>query len=355
MPSVQRRVTPRGKIRFRAMVRVKGHKTKTATFLKRTDALLWAQETESRLRQSKYFPDKLIELEKYTLGNLLDRYQSEVLPKKKAKGQLGQLKWWKDQLGDRKLKNLYPTLISTYKEKLIQEPSERTGRKRTPATVNRYLALISHVFTTAVKEWQWMEINPVMQISKPKESRGRTRFLSDEEREKLLNACRSSESVFLFVIVILALSTGMRKGEILGMKWENVDLKKKRITLVETKNGETKVVPLVGKAHELIRDLYLNIKPLNNDRVFPSTNTPTEFRSIRTAWETALKKCEIENFRFHDLRHSTASYLAMNGATLLEIADILGHKTLQMVKRYSHLSEDHKATVLEKMNEKIFG
>ena len=81
MPSVQRRVTPRGKIRFRAMVRVKGHKTKTATFLKRTDALLWAQETESRLRQSKYFPDKLIELEKYTLVNLLDRYQSVVLLK----------------------------------------------------------------------------------------------------------------------------------------------------------------------------------------------------------------------------------------------------------------------------------
>jgi len=199
-----------------------------------------------------------------------------------------------------------------------------------------------------------MEINPVMQISKPKESKGRTRFLSDEEREKLLNTCRSSESVFLFVIVTLALSTGMRKGEILGMKWENVDLNKKRITLVETKNGETRVVPLVGKAYELIRDLYLNIKPLSNDRVFPSTNTPTQFRSIRTAWETALKKCEIENFRFHDLRHSTASYLAMSGATLLEIADILGHKTLQMVKRYSHLSEDHKATVLEKMNEKIF-
>ena len=355
MPSVQRRVTPRGKIRFRAMVRVKGHKTKTATFLKRTDALLWAQETESRLRQSKYFPDKLIELEKYTLGNLLDRYQSEVLPNKRAKGQLGQLKWWKDQLGDRKLNSLSPALISGYKETLITEPSERTGRNKTPATVNRYLALISHVFTIAVKEWQWMEINPVMQISKPKESRGRTRFLSDEEREKLLNACRSSESVFLFTIVTLALSTGMRKGEILGMKWENVDLNKKRITLVETKNGETRVVPLVGKAYELIRDLYLNIKPLSNDRVFPSTNTPTQFRSIRTAWETALKKCEIENFRFHDLRHSTASYLAMSGASLLEIADILGHKTLQMVKRYSHLSEDHKATVLEKMNEKIFG
>tara|TARA_Y100001960_G_scaffold207787_1_gene216973 strand:+ start:60 stop:1007 length:948 start_codon:yes stop_codon:yes gene_type:complete len=225
MPSVQRRVTPKGKIRFRAMVRVKDHKTKTATFLKRTDASLWAQETELRLRQCKYFPNKLIESEKYTLGDLLDRYQSEVLPKKKAKGQPGQLKWWKNQLGGRKLKNIYPALISTYKEKLIQEPSERTGRKRTPATVNRYLALLSHACTIAIKEWQWMAVNPVIQISKPKEAQGRTRFLSDEERERLLVACRSSESTHLFTIVTLALSTGMRRGEILGLSNDsNLDI-----------------------------------------------------------------------------------------------------------------------------------
>ena len=216
MPSIQKRLSPDGTVRYRAVVRLKDHRPDTATFQKKADAVAWAQETESRLRQSKYFPDKLIELEKYTLGNLLDRYQSEVLPKKKAKGQLGQLKWWKDQLGDRKLKSFYPALISTYKEKLIQEPSERTGRKRTPATVNRYLALISHVFTTAVKEWQWMEINPVMQISKPKESRGRTRFLSDEEREKLLNTCRSSESVFLFVIVTATASSEVGMEEKVG-------------------------------------------------------------------------------------------------------------------------------------------
>ena len=285
MPAVQRRVTPNGKIRYRALVRVTGHKSKTATFIKRTDAVIWAQETETRIRQSQYFPNRLAASEKYTLGDLLDRYRREVLPRKRDKKQTGQLEWWKSQLGEYRLKEMSSSRISLCRDRLIGETSERTGRKRTAATVNRYLALLSHVFTIAVKEWEWMAVNPVTQISKLKESRGRTRFLSDKEREKLLNACRSSESVFLFVIVTLALSTGMRKGEILGMKWENVDLKKKRITLVETKNGETRVVPLVGKAYELIRDLYLNIKPLSNDRVFPSTNTPTQFRSIRTAWE----------------------------------------------------------------------
>ena len=179
--------------------------------------------------------------------------------------------------------------------------------------------------------------------------------LFDEERERLLVTCKSSESIHLLPIVTLALSTGMRRGEILGLSWENVDLQSRRIILLRTKNGERRVVPLVGKAYELIKGLYLKLEPENQDLLFPSPNNPKNSTCIRTAWYTTLKRGKIENFRFHDLRHSTASYLAMNGASLPEIADILGHKTLQMVKRYSHLSEDHKATVLEKMNKKVFG
>ena len=355
MPTVQRRVSPNGKISYRAMVRLKGHKSKTATFIKRADAVTWGQETETKIKQSKYFPDRLIESEKYTLSDLLDRYKSEVLPEKRAKGQPGQLEWWKEQLGEYKLKDLTPSLIASLRDRLIKEQSDKTGRIRTCATVNRYLALLSHACTIAIKEWQWMAVNPVAQISKPREAQGRTRFLSGEERERLLVACRSSESIHLFPIVTLALSTGMRRGEILGLSWENVDLQNRRITLLRTKNGERRVVPLVCKAYELIKNLYLKLEPESKDLLFPSPNNPKQPISIRTAWETAIKRCKIENFRFHDLRHSTASYLAMNGASLLEIADILGHKTLQMVKRYSHLSEDHKATVLEKMNKKVFG
>ena len=129
----------------------------------------------------------------------------------------------------------------------------------------------------------------------------------------------------------------------------------RRITLLRTKNGECRVVPLVGKAYELIKNLYLKLEPEGKELVFPSPNNPLQSISSRTAWETSVKRAKIKDFRFHDLRHSTASYLAMNGASLLEIADILGHKTLQMVKRYSHLSEDHKADVLERMNKKMFG
>ena len=117
-----------------------------------------------------------------------------------------------------------------------------------------------------------MAVNPVVLISKPREAQGRTRFLSDEERERLLVTCKSSASVHLFPIVTLALSIGMRRGEILGLSWENVDLQSRRITLLRTKNGERRLVPLVGKAYELIKNLYLKLEPEGSDLVFPSPN-----------------------------------------------------------------------------------
>ena len=143
----------------------------------------------------------------------------------------------------------------------------------------------------------------------------------------------------------------MRKGEILGLRWRDVDFNKKRIIIQETKNGERRGVPLVGNALKLISELIVNSSI--DDFIFHSSEDSTRHCSIRTAWELAIERSGIEDFRFHDLRHSAASYLAMNGASLLEIAEILGHKTLQMVKRYSHLSESHTASVLEKMNKKF--
>jgi integrase len=207
----------------------------------------------------------------------------------------------------------------------------------------------------ARREWGWVETNPVLNVRRLKEPRGRVRFLDNQERQRILEACKESRSLFLYPIVVLALSTGMRRGEILGLKWRDVDFDTKRIVIQETKNGERRAVPLVGMALHLIDNLKINRGGSIDDFIFHSPKGSGKSCSIRTAWEFAIKRAGIENFRFHDLRHSTASYLAMNGASLLEIADILGHKTLQMVKRYSHLSEDHKADVLERMNKKVFG
>ena len=216
------------------------------------------------------------------------------------------------------------------------------------------MAALSHVMSIAHKEWEWIAENPCSKLSKMPEPRGRVRFLNDEERTALLNACKLSKSPHLYPIVILALSTGARLGEILSLTWDQVDLTKGRITLHETKNNERRLIPLTGHALRVIRE-WSKVRRIDSALLFPNTRNPKEPIDIRSPWYTALKRSEIENFRFHDLRHSAASYLAMNGASLAEIAEVLGHKTLAMVKRYAHLSEAHTHSVVASMNERIFG
>ena len=218
----------------------------------------------------------------------------------------------------------------------------------------RYLASLSHLFTLAVKEWGWVEDNPLRKVTNPKLPRGRVRFLSDDERERLLQACRESTDPYLYPVVVLALSTGMRAGEALSLTWDRVDLERGRIVLEETKNGERRLVALTGHALEVLSN-HNKVRRLGTSLLWPGRKNPKEPASVRRAWLDALKAAEIEDFRFHDLRHSAASYLAMNGATLAEIAEVLGHKTLQMVKRYSHLSEAHTAAGVERMNKAVGG
>ena len=250
------------------------------------------------------------------------------------------------------MSDVTPSLLIEYRSKLIDNPNQR-GLERTPATINRYYAALSHAFTIAVKEWEWMQENPILKITKLKEPSGRTRYLSDDERRKLLKACQESQSRYLYILVILALSTGARKMEIAGLKWQDVNLQRNLIFLHDTKNKEKRSLPLVDFSKELMQKHFEN-RNKNSELVFPAKNLKKPI-DVRTPFETALKRAEIKDFTWHDLRHSAASYLAMNGASSSEIAAVLGHKTLSMVKRYSHLSDSHTASVIEKMNNKIFG
>ncbi len=353
MATIQERKTETGEVTYRVMVRLKGYPLQTASFARKTDAKKWASQTEAAIREGRHF--KTTEAKRHTLKELINRYIRDVLPNKpksEAK-QKNQLIWWADQLGAYALSDITPAKIAEYRDKLLGETTYR-GTQRSPATVNRYLAALSHAFTIAVKEWGWVESNPLSKVRKSKEPRGRVRFLNDDERKALLAACKESKCTELYPIVVLLLSTGARRMEILGMKWEDVDLGRKVITLHETKNGERRIIPLAHYAYELIKERS-KIRPIQGGLVFPSKYNPLKPVDIRFAWETALKQADISDFRLHDLRHSAASYLVMNGASLAEIAEVLGHKTLQMVKRYAHLSEAHTANVVAKMNERIFG
>lgn len=353
MATIQERKTSDGKVMYRVQVRLKGHPTESATFERKTDAKKWAQQTESAIRDGRHF--KTREAKKHTVEEMIDKYIKSVLPTKpkSEETQKGQLLWWKSEIGPYTLADVLPALIGECRDKLLTDKNER-GIVRGPATVVRYMAAFSHTLSVAANEWGWLDDTPMRKVKKPKEPRGRVRYLSDKERERLLEAAKLSRNKFLYPVVLLAISTGMRYSEILNLKWDDVDLDRKFVILHDTKNGERRNVPVVQLAHTVLSDLSKS-KRKGATLVFPSSTAPQMPARLRRSWETALAKAEIADFRFHDLRHSAASYLAMNGATLAEIAEVLGHKTLAMVKRYAHLSEQHTSKVVAAMNEKIFG
>ena len=242
-------------------------------------------------------------------------------------------------------------MLAEARDKLARGVTVR-GAVRSPSTVNRYLAALTHAFAVAVREWGWCDDNPLRKVTKPKEPRGRVRYLGDDERGRLLEECRKSESPDIYCAVVLALSTGARRMEILGLRWGQVDFSRRAITLLETKNSEIRSLPLVGHASDLMAE-RAKVRRIDTDLVFPGRlrGRPVD---LRTPFETALKRAGIEDFRWHDLRHSCASYLAKSGVSMLEIAALLGHKSLAMTQRYAHLSETHIAAVVEAMNQKIF-
>lgn len=352
MASIKELKDKDGKPRYHVQVRIKGSPAQYASFKRKTDAERWIQQTESAIREGRYF--KTTQSKKHTFGELIDRYIRDVLPtKRKSEQRQGaQLIWWKRQLGSYLLSDITSPMIAEQRDILLRGTTKQ-GKIRSPSTVVRYMAALSHAFTIAIKEWNWIEDSPIRKVTKPREPRGRVRFLDEEERIRLLDACQQSSNLYLYTIVILALSTGMRQGEILNLKWASVDFEKGRVILHETKNGEIRQVAIAGHALELLQKLG-KIRRLDTHYLFPG-KFPKKPIDIRSAWEIAVKRSAITNLRFHDLRHSCASYLAMNGASLAEIAEVLGHKTLAMVKRYAHLSENHTASVISKMNEKIFG
>lgn len=355
MATIEKRETQDGKTSYRVKVRLKGYPVQTATFSKMTDAKKWVQDTESAIREGRHF--KTTEAKKHTFAELIDRYTRDVLPSKKdGDKQAAQLAWWKEQLGAYSLADITPPLLAEYRDKLAGGMTSR-GTVRNPATVVRYMAALSHAFTIAVKEWQWLDDSPMRKVTKPKEARGRVRFLSEDERTRLLTACKDSTSPYLYTVVVLALSTGMRQGELMGLTWDDIDLNRGRAILHDTKNGDRRAVHLSGHALEQVKELA-KVRRLDTKMLFPEKaragKKPVKPIDLRAPWEKALEKAEIEDFHFHDLRHSAASYLAMNGATLAEIAEVLGHKTLAMVKRYAHLSEGHVSNVVASMNDKIF-
>lgn len=217
-----------------------------------------------------------------------------------------------------------------------------------PATLNRYAASISAVFTWAIcrrvapKGWD----HPGRRIERLPENNEKTRFLSDDERDRLLAACKASSWPRLYMLVLLALTTGARKGELLGLTWPDVDLVQRLAHVGRTKNRDPRALPLVPTVLEELQ----RFKPESGTGlVFLSARNPGQAYSFESLFHEAMRATKIRGVTFHTMRHSCASILAQSGATLLEIADVLGHRQLQMTKRYSHLTTTHKSAMVNRL------
>lgn len=350
MAVIEKRRTQEGAISFRAKVRIKGFPPQTQTFNRLTDARLWAQKTEAAIRDGRLQPAQ--ESKAHTLGELIDRYIETRLLQKSESTQEAQhrhLLWWKKQLGAHSLDRITPAILIEYREKL-QSEVVRGGIKRSYSTCNRFMAALAHALTIAWKEWEWLEQNPIRRISKFREPEGRVRYLDDDEQRRLLEECKKSTSCHLYLIVLIAISTGMRLNEIKTLTWKQIDLRKGTIVIYKTKNKRPRQVPLKGSALREL-EIHSKVRRIDSDLLFPGPLKTKSPVNMRSAWQRARDRAGLKDFRFHDLRHTAASYFAMSGASARDLCDIFGWKTMQMAMRYAHLSETHTAKIAEKMND----
>lgn len=211
-----------------------------------------------------------------------------------------------------------------------------------PATINRELGCLRHMFNMAIK-WKKAQVNPVREVRFLKEPKEKDRILTEEEEAKLLEAVRTGHKAkHLEPIIITALNTGMRKGEILNLKWSNVDFKNGVIIVEGTKNGEIRKIPMNQKLTQTLEGAK---KVSKGDYAFSENGKP--YLDVKTGWWTALERAGVENFTFHGLRHTFGSRLGMAGVDIKTIAELMGHKDIKMTMRYSHPTPEHKRKAVE--------
>ncbi len=324
MGTIKKRETGKGKAVFDATVRRKGLPSTYKTFKRLTDAKLWIQDIESDMRAGRYQPEA--EAAHHTIAEAVDRFIREELPRRQrvsAADQERQLLWLKELFGYKLLSEFSPALLNEARNTFLSG-NNRHGQPRKPQSWNRCLSTLSVLFKTCVSEWDWMEFNPARRVRREREARGRVRFLSDDERTKLLEVCREHRSPNLYPLVVLTLSTGMRKSEALWLHWSQIDLAGGALILDQTKNGERRRVPIKGLSLELLKE-HGRVRRLDTDLVFAGKETARTKRpfALDHYWREVVRDAGLSDFRFHDLRHSCASYLAMSGASLLEIAEVL--------------------------------
>jgi integrase len=338
-----------GKNRYQRIIEVYRngkHFYKSKTFNSKREALDWEKKFLYELDAGIITKDSI---KKRKLSDAIQKYVSNVLPgkPKNASNVIQHLKWWDEKIGHLQLSDVTPAVLAECRDILLKEPNAK-GKLRKNNTVIRYIASISIVLEYCVKEWLWITQNPARSIKKPKVGKGKTRFFDQEEIQKIKALCAETDSSLLLPIFTLALHSGMRKGEVLSIKWENVDFKNREIHLPMTKNGEPRDIPMTDEVYQILCELA-NLKHADiSGLVFPSPNNPCKPIDIKSTWERVLRKAGIQGATFHTIRHTACSYLAQIGVPPILIARIVGHKDSRTTDRYTHAVKTHTREAMGK-------
>ncbi|MDF0697477.1 site-specific integrase [Rhizobium sp. MC63] len=315
--------------RWQAQVRRRGMKPRAKSFDSKADAEKWARDLETQVDRFGMAPDTKI-LETTTLGQLLERYQAEVSPTKRGFMQESQRI---DVLRRHDLS--HRTLIGLSQQDAASFRDERL-RSVAPSTAVRELAILSHVIEVAIRDWAYpLSRNVVKLVRRPIIRNERKRRLEGDEEQRLLDGCDGGKIAFMKTLLIVAIETGMRRSEILGLKWNDVSHNRRVITLEMTKNGSGREVPMTQRAFDAL-SWWKENAPVDEATIFPIA--PGSFEQV---WRRLLKRANIVGLRFHDLRHEGVSRLFERGLNVIEVSSISGHKELRMLKRYTHLSADN--------------
>ena len=341
--------TKNGKIRAR--VRIAGFKPMSNTVGSMKEARYWASTTEAKIRTSKIIPE--LEASKHTFDELTEVYLDHIKTTKnhQFKVKKSHLNKFLYSLSGKKLSEINKSDIVIVVNEMGKEKTLRK-KIRKQSTIARYLATLNHCFKFAINDVEWLSFNPISTITKPQESNPRTRFLTKEELYILLKSAKNVENR-LFILIHVLVSTGMRVGEALGIRRCDYYPEENAIVLYETKNKTTRRVFIHGKAKELFDYLLDKSSKKGNNWYLFGGKDKGNYQYYRRKLLETLKTSKISDFGFHGLRHTAASYLAMSGATLQEISEILGQKSIKMANRYSHLLDSHTSEKVKELSKNI--
>lgn len=316
---------------WQVQVRRKGYQPISKSFVLKADAETWGRQTEADL-DKHFLPVDRKAVEQLTLACLIERYANEISPHKRSHAQEKLRLNWLLKLDIAKLSliQITPKVMANYRDKRLKVVRG--------STVKRELVILGHIFEVARREWLIpITLNPVAIIKKPPTPEGRQRRISPEELHSLTEACKRFKGTTMDKLVFFAIETGMRRSELTGLTWENVNLAKRTLLLPLTKNGSSRIVPLSGKAIEILHA----IKPQKTGSVFGLSND-----AVKCGWFRLMQWSRIKDLHFHDLRHEAVSRFFEKGLSVPEVALISGHKDYRMLMRYTHLRAEDVAVKL---------